>query len=130
MSANVHVHLHVADLARSRDFYERFLGVAPTKSAADYAKFLPRFAPLNLALSPRPTRSTGPALVGHFGLQLDSSADVQRELARVRTASIPVVEETGVDCCYANQDKFWVRDPDGVEWEVYFLRRDLPLRAG
>ena len=35
----------------------------------------------------------------------------------------------GVDCCYANQDKFWVSDSDGVEWEVYFLRRDLPTRS-
>jgi hypothetical protein len=30
-----------------------------------------------------------------------------------------------VDCCYSNQDKFWVRDPDGVEWEVYHLNYDL-----
>jgi hypothetical protein len=35
----------------------------------------------------------------------------------------------GVDCCYANQDKFWVSDPDGVEWEVYFLRHDVPARS-
>jgi N-acetylglutamate synthase-like GNAT family acetyltransferase/2-polyprenyl-3-methyl-5-hydroxy-6-metoxy-1,4-benzoquinol methylase len=32
----------------------------------------------------------------------------------------------GVDCCHANQDKFWVEDPDGVEWEVYHLNYDLP----
>jgi hypothetical protein len=31
----------------------------------------------------------------------------------------------GVDCCHANQDKFWVQDPDGVEWEVYHLNYDL-----
>ena len=31
----------------------------------------------------------------------------------------------GVDCCHANQDKFWVKDPDGVEWEVYHLNYDL-----
>jgi hypothetical protein len=36
-----------------------------------------------------------------------------------------VREEIGVDCCHANQDKFWVRDPDGVEWEVYHLNYDL-----
>ena len=34
-------------------------------------------------------------------------------------------EEIGVNCCHANQDKFWVRDPDGVEWEVYYLNYDL-----
>jgi hypothetical protein len=31
----------------------------------------------------------------------------------------------GVNCCHANQDKFWVRDPDGLEWEVYHLNYDL-----
>jgi len=30
-----------------------------------------------------------------------------------------------VDCCHANQDKFWVQDPDGVDWEVYHLNYDL-----
>jgi len=36
-----------------------------------------------------------------------------------------VREEMGVNCCHANQDKFWVQDPDGVEWEVYHLNYDL-----
>ena len=22
-------------------------------------------------------------------------------------------------CCYARQDKIWVRDPDGTPWEVF-----------
>ena len=129
MSANVHVHLHVADLARSRDFYERFLGVAPTKLEADYAKFLPRFAPLNLALSRRAASVPAEPLAGHLGLQLESTDAVRAELVRVRAAGLAVREEMGVDCCYANQDKFWVRDPDGVEWEVYVLKRDLPSRV-
>jgi len=34
-----------------------------------------------------------------------------------------------VDCCHANQDKFWVKDPDGVEWEVYHLNYDLEDEA-
>jgi len=47
------------------------------------------------------------------------------QLARVKASGLPVREEIGVDCCHANQDKFWVRDPDGVEWEVYYLNYDL-----
>ena len=35
----------------------------------------------------------------------------------------------GVNCCHANQDKFWVQDPDGVEWEVYHLNYDLEGEA-
>ena len=47
------------------------------------------------------------------------------QLARVKGAGLPVTEEMGVNCCHANQDKFWVKDPDGVEWEVYHLNYDL-----
>jgi hypothetical protein len=36
----------------------------------------------------------------------------------------------GVNCCHANQDKFWVQDPDGVEWEVYHLNYDLEDEDG
>src|SRR6266567_1274305 len=92
MSAKVHLHLHVSDLTKSREFYERFLGGSPVKVKEGYVKFLPQWAPVNLALS---------------------------------TGGLPVVEEMGVDCCHANQDKFWVKDPDGVEWEVYHLNYDL-----
>ena len=37
----VHVHMAVSDLEKSRAFYEKFFGVAPTKLKSGYAKFLP-----------------------------------------------------------------------------------------
>ena len=43
----------------------------------------------------------------------------------MKAAGLPVREEMDTNCCYANQDKFWVRDPDGVEWEIYHLNYDL-----
>lgn len=120
----VHVHMTVSDLEKSRAFYERFLGVAPAKVKAGYVKFLPEFGPLNLALSDG--RSGGDrGRVDHMGLQLDSRDEVVRQLARVKAAGLAVTEEFGVDCCHANQDKFWVQDPDGVDWEVYVLNHDL-----
>jgi hypothetical protein len=36
-------------------------------------------------------------------------------------------DEMQTTCCYAFQDKTWVRDPDGNEWEVFVvLKDDLP----
>jgi hypothetical protein len=32
--------------------------------------------------------------------------------------------------CYANQSKFWVIDPDGVEWEVYHVNHELVEKHG
>jgi uncharacterized glyoxalase superfamily protein PhnB len=63
--------------------------------------------------------------VNHVGVQVDTVDAVTAHLARVKAAGLPVREEMGVNCCHANQDKFWVKDPDGVEWEVYHLNYDL-----
>jgi catechol 2,3-dioxygenase-like lactoylglutathione lyase family enzyme len=125
MSPKVHIHMHVSDLAKSRAFYEAFFGVRPVKVKPGYVKFLPDVGPVNLALSEGRTTGGAGSPVDHLGVQLESSAAVMRELRRVQAAGLPVREEIGVDCCHANQDKFWVRDPDGVEWEVYHLNYDL-----
>ncbi|HEU5322766.1 MAG TPA: ArsI/CadI family heavy metal resistance metalloenzyme [Methylomirabilota bacterium] len=126
--AKVHVHMNVSDLARSTDFYAAFFGVPPVKVRPGYAKFLPPLGPVNLALSEGGGAGVRGS-VSHMGIQVGSREDVVRELARVKAAGLPVREEMGVDCCHANQDKFWVTDPDGVEWEVYVLNYDLEDEA-
>src|SRR3954467_3924713 len=93
-----HVHLHLPALGEGVAFYRAFLGVEPVKLAAGYAKFLPGWAPLNLALSPH---AGGGGLAGHLGLQLASREAVAAQLARVRAAGLPVRVEEDVDCCYA-----------------------------
>ena len=116
MSAKVHVHMKVADFEKSKEFYARFFGALPVKDKPGYAKFLPTLGPINLALSPGdPSGAAHP--VNHMGVQVESPE---------------VVVENGVDCCHANQDKFWVEDPDGVRWEVYCVNSDIeeaPARA-
>jgi catechol 2,3-dioxygenase-like lactoylglutathione lyase family enzyme len=123
MSARVHLHLHVSDLAKSREFYEKFLGTGPVKVKEGYVKFLPDWAPVNLALSGGGAPGAGP--IDHVGVQVEAVPTVMAQLSRVKAAGLSVREEMGVNCCHANQDKFWVQDPDGVEWEVYHLNYDL-----
>jgi len=123
MSARVHLHLHVSDLAKSREFYEKFLGTGPVKVKEGYVKFLPDWAPVNLALSGG--GAAGAGTIDHVGVQVEAVPTVMAELSRVKAAGLSVREEMGVNCCHANQDKFWVQDPDGVEWEVYHLNYDL-----
>jgi catechol 2,3-dioxygenase-like lactoylglutathione lyase family enzyme len=128
MSAKVHVHMQVSDFEKSKEFYARFFGALPVKDKPGYAKFLPALGPINLALSQG--RAGAPmGAVNHMGVQVDSPATVVSELLRVKAAGLPVVEEKGVECCHANQDKFWVVDPDGVRWEVYCLNHDIEEEA-
>ena len=123
MTPKVHVHMHVSDLDKSREFYRAFFGADPVKEKPGYVKFLPEWGPVNLALSQGGGPGAGP--VDHLGVQVESTAEVMVQLARIKAAGLPVREEMGVNCCHANQDKFWVQDPDGVEWEVYHLNYDL-----
>ena len=130
MDARVHIHLSVTDMAHSRSFYEKFFGVAPAKDKGDHLKFVPPFAPINLAISPRRAGGDGTPAINHLGVEVDSSETVLRHLERVKAAGLRVREELNVNCCYANQCKFWVEDPDGVEWEVYHVNYDLEEKHG
>ena len=123
MSAKVHMHLSVSNLEKSRAFYTEFFGSAPVKEKPGYVKFLPEWAPVNLALSEGTAGRDG--VINHVGIQVESPETVVAQLRRVKAAGLIVREEMGVNCCHANQDKFWVEDPNGVEWEVYHLNYDL-----
>ncbi|MBM4404985.1 MAG: glyoxalase/bleomycin resistance/dioxygenase family protein [Chloroflexi bacterium] len=125
MPARIHIHIHSDDLAKSKDFYEKFFGVKPVKDLADYVKFLPDFAPVNLAISGGSLEAEGARQVSHVGVQLDSSEEVFEQMQRVKATGLKVRDEISVNCCHANQDKFWVRDPSGIDWEVYHLNYDL-----
>ena len=118
MKPNIHLHLVVSDLARSAAFYESLFG-APVKVKDGYRKFLPSFAPAEPRTLRAARRGGRRGIVSHLGIQFETSEEVQAQLARVKSLGLPVREEVGVSCCHANQDKFWVRDPDGVEWEFY-----------
>ena len=45
------------------------------------------------------------------------------------TASPPPSKEN-VTCCYAEQDKVWVDDPDGAPWEIYTVLADSETPNG
>ena len=93
MSAKVHLHMHVSDLGKSRDFYERFLGAGPVKVKPGYVKFLPEWAPVNLALSEGGQAAEG--TVNHVGVQVDTVDAVTAQLARVKGRACPSARRWG-----------------------------------
>ena len=70
----VHVHMAVSNLEKSREFYQKFFGVAPVKVKPGYVKFLAPFGPLNLALS-ETAPADGRGHVDHMGLQVETEDD-------------------------------------------------------
>jgi hypothetical protein len=59
-----------------------------------------------------------------LGIQLSSTADVLQLRQRWSDAGLAVRDEMQTNCCYALQDKAWVSDPDGNEWEAFVVLQD------
>ena len=124
-----HVSINVRNVERSIDFYRRMLGLEPSKVRTGYAKFDVQNPPLNLALNEVPTLADAGAL-SHLGLQVASTEDVLAMRTRWIAEGLIPRDEMKTDCCYATQDKTWVHDPDGNEWEAFVVLQDnLPERA-
>jgi len=119
----MHASLFVADLSKSVSFYTAFFGQEPVKVEADYAKFELTEPGLVFSLLENPDRVF--PTFGHMGFRVASTEALQERLEAARQAGLPVREEMGTSCCYALQDKFWVSDPDGFQWEVYQFHGDV-----
>lgn len=118
-----HISINVRNVEASLDFYRRMLGLEPAKVRSGYAKFDVQTPPLNLALTEVPAL-TGPGALSHLGFQVSSTSDVLAMRQRWEEAGLFTRDEMGTDCCYADQNKTWVKDPDGNEWEAFVVLRD------
>ena len=117
-----HLAINVRNVERSVEFYRQMLGIEPSKAHPKYAKFDVQNPPLNLTLNERPFIDSGALF--HMGIQVASTADVLAMRARWVAAGLQTREEMGIVCGYALQDKSWVSDPDGNEWEVFVVHKD------
>ncbi|HEX8163079.1 MAG TPA: ArsI/CadI family heavy metal resistance metalloenzyme [Pyrinomonadaceae bacterium] len=117
-----HLALNVRSVERSTDFYRRMLGIEPAKVRPGYAKFDSPNPPLNLTLNEVPFRDSG--ALSHLGIQVASTEDVALMRRRWRDAGLATRDEMQTNCCYALQDKTWVRDPDGNNWEAFVVLED------
>ena len=111
-----HVHVNVRDLDTSIGFYSQLFGSAPSVRHADYAKWMLDDPRLNFAISQR-ERAAG---VDHLGLQAEDAAELDEIGARLTAADAVSLAETGTTCCYAQSDKYWAEDPQGVRWESFY----------
>jgi catechol 2,3-dioxygenase-like lactoylglutathione lyase family enzyme len=118
-----HLSLNVGNVDRSVQFYRKMLGIEPSKVRTGYAKFDVQNPPLNLALNEVSSAARGGAL-SHLGIQVKSTEDVLATRQKWNDAGLITKDEMQTSCCYAVQDKTWVCDPDGNEWEVFVVLDD------
>ncbi|UOG73810.1 VOC family protein [Hymenobacter tibetensis] len=118
----MHVSLYVSDLTATVNFYTAFFGQPAAKIRRGYAKYVLDKPSLIISFVENPERVA--SNFGHLGFQVETVEEMEQRLAVAHKFGLVAREEMGTSCCYAKQDKFWVNDPDGVEWEVYYFHAD------
>ena len=111
----LHVHVSVADLAQSIRFYSGLFATPPSVTKPDYAKWMLEDPRVNFAISTR----SGRAGLDHLGIQVESPEELQEVYGRLQAADAPVLEEGATTCCYAQSEKSWIADPEGISWEAF-----------
>jgi len=117
-----HLAINVKKVSESIEFYRKLWGIEPSKVRPGYAKFDIQNPPLNFTLNE--VQFDGRGALSHLGIQVASTEDVMATRDRWISEGLLPREEMQTSCCYALQDKAWVRDPDGNEWEVFVVLQD------
>jgi len=117
-----HLAINVKDIEQGIEFYKKLFGIEPSKVRTGYAKFNVENPPLNFTLNQVAFGERG--ALSHLGLQVASTDDVLATRDRWINTGLLTRDEMQTSCCYALQDKTWVRDPDGNEWEVFVVLED------
>lgn len=121
MANTFHVSVYVRSIPDAVEQYRKILGLEPAKVRHDYAKFEIQDPPVVLSL----TLGGEPGKLSHLGIRYPGTGDVASEMVRVKATDVPLLQQEGTTCCYAKADKFWVRDGDGIPWEMYTLLEDV-----
>ena len=111
----IHINVGVADLDASIRFYSTLFNDRPTVIKDDYAKWMLDDPRVNFAIS---SRGAGKG-IDHLGIQVDSRDELREVFGRLEAAGAPVFDQGSVTCCYAQSEKNWSSDPEGIAWETF-----------
>ena len=65
---------------------------------------------------------------GHVGVEVESTDEVAAVIARTQELGFEQDVQENVSCCFAVQDKTWVRGPEN-DWEFYTVLADAPAAS-
>jgi catechol 2,3-dioxygenase-like lactoylglutathione lyase family enzyme len=116
----LHVHVAVDDFSASKKFYTALFAAEPTVLKTDYAKWMLDDPSINFAISDRGAKPG----IEHLGIQVESGQELSEVYARLRKAERHVFEEGETTCCYAQSEKAWIADPQGIPWEAFLTSGD------
>ena len=104
-------------------FYTKLLGQNPAKLEDGYAKFSCEDPSVNLTLN-QVSSPIHQDAINHLGIEVEDAKAVVEAKERLEELGLITRLEEDVDCCYAAQDKVWVTDPNGHNWEFFFVKKE------
>lgn len=110
----LHVHIKVDDLQKNIEFYNTLFATQASVIKEDYAKWMLEDPKVNFAIS-----LGKKAGLEHLGIQVEDTQELNAVYKQLENAKTAVREEGKTVCCYAQSEKSWVADPQGIEWEVF-----------
>ncbi len=111
----LHVNLRVDSIDGSVDFYNALFSAQPSVQKPDYAKWMLDDPRVNFSIS----LSTADLGIEHLGIQAETEEELSSLYASIEKAEGLVRPEGDTVCCYAQSHKSWIKDPQGVEWEIF-----------
>lgn len=123
--SRVQLALNVDDLDESIAFYTKLFQTPPAKVRENYANFAITDPPLKLVLF---AESGEPGTLNHLGVEVESTDEVAAVIARTSEQGLDQHVQDNVSCCFAVQDKTWVKGPEN-DWEFYTVLADAPAMS-
>jgi hypothetical protein len=119
----MHVHISVSNLEESIQFYSGMFANQPTVVKSDYAKWMLDDPRVNFTISQRGLEVG----LNHLGIQVESAEELAEMQQRLNRLPTPVLEQADAYCCYANSDKYWIKDPSSIAWEAFHTLGSIPV---
>ena len=127
MTAKVHVHMHVSDLAKSREFYERFFGARPGQGEARVREVPARVGPGQPGAVPgRPAPAPGPSIT--WASRSSPPRGARRSSRASRPPGSRSARRWASTAATPTRTSSGSRTRTACEWEVYHLNYDLEER--
>ncbi len=111
----LHVNLKVDSIDKSVGFYSALFSTEPTVQKPDYAKWMLEDPRVNFSIS----LTKSELGIEHLGIQAETEEELNGLYQAIDLAEGTVRPEGDTVCCYAQSNKSWIKDPQGVEWEIF-----------